>query len=66
MKYCLNILFKEGFTYFVELLGVEATNLKEQVCAHFLRNGRCITERSDDTTGQFIWKKWQVGYHIKH
>jgi hypothetical protein len=62
----LIISVKEDFTYLVELFGVEATNLKEQVCAHCLRYGRCVTERSDETTGQFIWKKWQVGYHIKH
>jgi hypothetical protein len=62
----LEYLVKEDFTYLVELFGVEATYFKEQVCAHFLRYGRCVTERSDETTGQFIWKKWQVGYHIKH
>jgi len=61
----LNVLVKEDFTYLVELFGVEATYLKEQVCAHCLCYGCCITERSDETTGQFIWKKWQVGYHIK-
>jgi hypothetical protein len=62
----LEYLVKEDFTYLVELFGVEATYLKEQVCAHCLRYGRCVTERSNETTGQFIWKKWQVGYHIKH
>jgi hypothetical protein len=29
MKQCLNILVKGSFTYFVQLIGVEATYLKE-------------------------------------
>jgi hypothetical protein len=66
MKQCLNILGKESFTYLVQLIGIEATYLKEQVCAHCLRNGCCVTERPDESTGQFIWKKWQVGHDIKH
>jgi hypothetical protein len=61
-----SILVKENVTYLVELFGVEAAYLKEEVFTHCLRYGRCVTERSDETTGQFIWKKWQVGYHIKH
>jgi hypothetical protein len=65
MKLCVTILVKENFTYLVQLFRVEAAYLKQHVCAHCLRNFSCLAERSDESTGQFIWKKWQVGYQIK-